>query len=64
MKLMKKEDRSVYTSILQRRVEGVIETKCGAETEEMSLQRLPYLGIHPIYNHQTQTLLHMPVRFC
>jgi hypothetical protein len=21
-------------------------------------------GIHPIYNHQTQTLLHMPERFC
>jgi hypothetical protein len=21
---------------------------------------LPYLGIHPIYNHQTQTLLWMP----
>jgi hypothetical protein len=23
-------------------------------------QRLPHLGIYPIYNHRTQTLLHMP----
>ena len=29
-----------------------------------SVQRLPHPGIHPIYNHQTQTLLHMPARFC
>jgi hypothetical protein len=25
---------------------------------------LPHLGIHPIYNHQTQTLLQMLTRFC
>jgi hypothetical protein len=25
---------------------------------------LPHLGIHPIISHQTQTLLHMPERFC
>ena len=24
---------------------------------------LPHLGIHPIYNHETQTLLHIPARF-
>jgi hypothetical protein len=35
-------------------MEGFTETKCGAETEGMTSQRLPYLGIHPIYNHQTQ----------
>jgi hypothetical protein len=30
-----------------------IETKDGAEAEEKAIQRLPYLGIHPIYSHQT-----------
>jgi hypothetical protein len=45
-------------------MEGVTETKLGAETEERTIQRLPHPGIHPIYNHQTQTLLHMPERFC
>jgi hypothetical protein len=29
-------------------MEGVIETKCGAETEGMTIQRLPHLWIHPI----------------
>jgi hypothetical protein len=38
-------------------MEGVTETKCGAENKEMTIQRLPHLQIHPIYNHQTQTLL-------
>jgi hypothetical protein len=33
-------------------MEEVTETKFGAETEEMASQRLPYLGIHPINNHQ------------
>jgi hypothetical protein len=75
MKLKKKEHQSVDTSILLRRgnkipMEGVTETmcgaetKCGAETEGMTIQRLPRLGIHPIYNHQTQTLLWMPTRAC
>jgi hypothetical protein len=45
-------------------MEGVTETKVGAETEGRTIQRLPHLGIHPIYNYQTQTLLHMPERFC
>jgi hypothetical protein len=62
MKLKKKEDQSVDTSILLRRrnqipMEGVTETKFGAETEGKAIQRLPQLGIHPIYSHQTQTLL-------
>jgi hypothetical protein len=35
-------------------------TKCGAETKGMTILRLPHLGIHPIHNHQTQTLLWMP----
>jgi hypothetical protein len=29
-------------------MEGVIETKFGAETEGRTIQRLPHLGIHPI----------------
>jgi hypothetical protein len=56
MKLKKKEDQSVDTSILLRMgikipMEGVIETMFRAETEGMTIQRLPYLGIHPINNH-------------
>ena len=29
-----------------------------------AIQRLPHPGIHPIISHRTQTLLHMPERFC
>jgi hypothetical protein len=58
MKLKKKEDQSVDTSFLIRMwnkmpKEGVTETKFGAETKGWTIQRLPYLGIHPINNHQT-----------
>jgi hypothetical protein len=58
MELKKKEDQSVDTSFLLRQgnkmpMEGVTEAKCGAEIERMTIQRLPHLGIHPIYNHQT-----------
>jgi hypothetical protein len=65
MKLKKKEDQSVDTSLLLRMgnkipMKGVTETKFGAETEGKTIQRLPHLGIHLIYNHQTQILLHMP----
>jgi hypothetical protein len=57
----------VDTSILLRRknkipMEGVTETKFRAEMEGMTIQRLPHLGIHPINNHQHQTLLWMPTR--
>jgi hypothetical protein len=45
-------------------MEGVTETKFRAETEGRTIQRLPHPGIYPINNHQTQTLLHMPTRFC
>jgi hypothetical protein len=67
MKVKKKEDQSVDTLILLRRgnkihMEGA--TKFRAETEGMTIQRLPHLGIHPINNHQTQTLLQMPTRVC
>ena len=45
-------------------MEGVTETKSGAEMERKTIQRLPHPGVHPIYNHQTQTLLLMPEIFC
>jgi hypothetical protein len=69
MKLKKKEDQSVDTLLLLRRgnkisMKGVTETKFGAETEGMTIQRLPHLGIYPINNHQTQTLWQMPTRAC
>ena len=69
MKLKKKKDQSVDTSSLLRMgnkipMEGVTETKFRAEMEGKTIQRLAHLGIHAIYNHQTQTLLHMLARFC
>jgi hypothetical protein len=64
-KLMKKEDHSVDISIHHRRREQnthgrSYREKSGVETEEMTFERLTYLGIHSIYNHQNQTLLWMP----
>jgi hypothetical protein len=63
MKLKKKEDQSVDTSILLRRGKilrgGNTDAKCGAKTERKAIQRLPHLGIHPVYSHWTQTLLSM-----
>jgi hypothetical protein len=44
-------------------MEGVTETKFGAEIEGRITQRLSLPGIPPINNHQTQTLLHMPAFF-
>jgi hypothetical protein len=69
MKLKKEEDQSVDTLFLLRRgnkipMEGVTETKCRAETEGMTIQRLPHLGIHPINYHQTQTLLQIFLYYC
>jgi hypothetical protein len=69
MKLKKKENQSVGTSFLLRRgnkipMEGVTEAKFRPETEGRIIQRLSHLGIHPINNHQTQTLLHIPTRLC
>jgi hypothetical protein len=59
----------VDASVLLRRVNkiltgGNMETKCGAEAEGKAIQRLPYLGIHPIYSHQTWTLLWMQGSDC
>ena len=58
MKFKKKEDQSVDASVLLRRgnkilMGGNTETKCGAETEGKDTQRLPHMGIHPVYSHQT-----------
>jgi hypothetical protein len=69
MKLKKKEDKSVDASFLLRMgnkilMEGVTETKFGAETEGRTIQRLPHPWIHPINIHQSQTVLHIPARFC
>jgi hypothetical protein len=69
MKLKKKEGQSVDTSFLLRMgnqipMEGVTETKFGAENKGMTIQRLSQPEIHPINNHQMQTQLHLPARFC
>jgi hypothetical protein len=69
MKLKKKEDQSVDASVFLRRKNKILtganmETKCGAETEGKAIQRLPHLGIYPIYRHQTQTLVQMPRSAC
>jgi hypothetical protein len=69
MKPKKKEDQNVDTMFLLRMgnkipMEIVTETKFRAETVERTIQRLPHLKIHPIDNHQTQTMMHMATRFC
>jgi hypothetical protein len=65
----KKDDQIVDTSLLLRienkiPLEGVTETKFGADTKGWTIQRVTHPGIYPIISHQTQTLLHMPARFC
>ena len=57
MKLKKKEDQSLGALVLLRKGNKILreanmETKCGAETEGKAIQRLPHLGILPIYSHQ------------
>jgi hypothetical protein len=69
MKLKKKEIQSMDTLVLLRRgnkipIGGDTETKCGAETEGKTIQRLLCLGIHPVYSHKTQTLLWLPTSAC
>jgi hypothetical protein len=56
MKLKKKEDQNMNNSVLLRRENKILmggdtETKCRAEPEGQTIQRLPHLGIHPIYRH-------------
>ena len=45
-------------------MEGVTETKFGAEMKGWTMQRVPYPGIHPIISIQTPTPLHTLARFC
>ena len=59
MKLKKKEDQSVDTFLLLRMgnkipMEGVTETKVRAETECMTIQRLPCMG-NPSYKQRPKT---------
>ena len=66
---LKKEHQSVDTLLLLRMrnkisMEGVTKIKFEAKMKGWTIQRLPHLGIHPINNHQTQTLLQMPTRAC
>jgi hypothetical protein len=61
MKLKKKKAQSVDTYFLLRggnkiSIEGITVTKFRAEIKGMTIQKLPHLGIHPMNNHQTQTL--------
>jgi hypothetical protein len=61
MKLKKKEEQIVDTSFLLRMgnkipMDEVTEIKFGVVPEGMTIHRLPHLGIHPINNHQIQTL--------
>jgi hypothetical protein len=68
MKLKKKEDQSVDTSLLLRMgekipMEGVTKTKFGAEMEGRTTQRLPQPGIRPIISHQMQAQLHIQQDF-
>ena len=65
----KKEEQSMDTLVLLRRgnkilTEGGTETKCGAESEGKTIQRLPHLVIHPIHSYKTQTLLWTPTSVC
>jgi hypothetical protein len=41
-----------------------MEIKYRAETEGKAIQGLSHLGIHLMYNYQTQTLLWMPRSAC
>jgi hypothetical protein len=69
LKLKNKEDQSVHTLFHLRRgneifMEGITKTKCGTESEAVTIQQLPHVGIHPVYNHQIKTLLWMPTSAC
>jgi hypothetical protein len=51
-----KEIQRIKIHTLKSCMGGVTETKFRAETERRTIQRLPHPEIHPINNHQTQTL--------
>jgi hypothetical protein len=65
---LKKEDQSVDTLSLLRMwnkipMEGVTETKFRAETEGMTIQKLPHLG-NPSHKQLPNPLLQMPTKAC
>ena len=69
MKVKEKEDKGVDTLSLLRMgnkipMEGITETMFGAVMKVWIIQILPHPRIHPIFSHQSQTLMHMPARFC
>jgi hypothetical protein len=69
MKLKKKEDQSVGALVLLRKGNKILigangETKCRAETEGKTIQKLSHLGIHPICSHHTPTLWWMLRNAC
>jgi hypothetical protein len=68
MKVKEKEDKHVDTLSLLRMgnkipMEGITETMFGAETKVWITQTPPHPGIHPIFSHQSQTLMQMPAKF-
>jgi hypothetical protein len=69
MKFKEKEDQRVGASVLLKKGNKILmganlETKYAAETGGKAIQRVSQLGIHPIYSHQTQTLLFVPRSAC
>ena len=69
MKLKKKEDQNMDTLVLLRRENKIpmgryTEMKCGSESEGKAIQRVPHLGIHPIFSYQTQKLQWIPTSAC
>ena len=65
MKLKKKEDPSMDTPVLLRRGDkkptgGYTKTSVEQRLKERPSRDCLTWGIHPIYSHQTQTLLWMP----
>ena len=69
MTLKEKEGQKVGASVLPRMenktlMGGNNGTNRGAGIGEKIIQRLPLLGIHPIYSHQTKSLLLMPRSAC
>ena len=68
MKLKKKEDQIVENLILLRRGNKhswkEIQRQSVKQVMGMTIQRLPHMGIHPIYSNQPQTLLSMPRSAC
>jgi hypothetical protein len=55
---IKKEDTSFLLRMGNKiPMEGVTETKFGAEMKGRTFQGLPYRGIHPIISHQMHSCI-------